>query len=176
MTTYAPAWHELEAPGTSFEEPPCDVVPDAHTPPARDEPSWCLDDAARLTGLSVVALRKLAGDQHLRSWKEAGSWRIAHSVVVLMRLARNPQLSPSPVPFEVDPLESSQTSFSIMFAVGVGLSPRSAAAVCGLEPRQLKRLASSGRLRAFHTPGGHIRYHEDDIQALASSQVIPHAS
>ncbi|OHV34727.1 hypothetical protein BBK14_33545 [Parafrankia soli] len=42
-----------------------------------------------------------------------------------------------------------------------------ASAKSGVSPRTLIRLAKAEKLTVSHTPGGHRRYREDEIEALA---------
>ena len=48
-----------------------------------------------------------------------------------------------------------------------------AAAVLGMEPAAVTRLADRGDLLPVRTPGGHRRYRADDVNRLATSRVTP---
>ena len=42
-----------------------------------------------------------------------------------------------------------------------------ASALLGINPNTLRMWANGGQIRAFRTPGGHRRFNEADVRALA---------
>ena len=56
------------------------------------------------------------------------------------------------------------------------LSSRQAASILGVHTASVKRWSDQGVLRCVRTPGGHRRFHRQDIEALRGQPVGPHES
>jgi excisionase family DNA binding protein len=44
------------------------------------------------------------------------------------------------------------------------LKPGEVAAIFRVDPKTVTRWAKSGKLKAIHTPGGHVRFHEAEVR------------
>ncbi|MGD9527214.1 BldC family transcriptional regulator [Pseudonocardia sp.] len=55
------------------------------------------------------------------------------------------------------------------------LTPGEVAALFGVDPRTVARWATSGRIGALRTPGGHRRYRESDVRRLLGRPTDPPA-
>ena len=50
------------------------------------------------------------------------------------------------------------------------INPREVRRMFGVTPRTVTRWASTGKLNAIKTPGGHRRFRESDVRALLEHQ------
>lgn len=46
------------------------------------------------------------------------------------------------------------------------LKPAEVAAMFRVDPKTVNRWAAAGRLKAIRTPGGHLRFDEDEVRTL----------
>lgn len=49
------------------------------------------------------------------------------------------------------------------------LTPKEVAVLFHVDPKTVSRWTSAKKIRAFKTPGGHYRYHREDVEQLLKS-------
>lgn len=50
------------------------------------------------------------------------------------------------------------------------MTPGEVANLLRVDPKTVSRWARTGKIRAFHTPGGHHRFREEDVRALINER------
>lgn len=56
--------------------------------------------------------------------------------------------------------------------VSVALSPADVANLLGVNPKTVRRWAVEGKLNSFKTPGGHLRFREQDVREFFEAQGV----